>query len=32
VKAVYGPVSLMHGWARDPRIAGFVQEALQSLR
>ena len=32
VKAVYGPVSSINGWARDPRIAGFVTDALQSLR
>ena len=32
VKPVYGPVSDASGWAKDPRIAGFVQEALSKLR
>jgi dienelactone hydrolase len=32
VKQVYGPVSDISGWARDPRIEGFVQEALSKLR
>jgi len=32
VKPVGGPVSDVTGWARDPRIAGFVQEALSKLR
>jgi len=32
VKPAYGPVSDVSGWARDPRIAGFVQEALTALR
>lgn len=32
VKPVYGPVSDVSGWAKDPRIAGFVQEALSKLR
>jgi pimeloyl-ACP methyl ester carboxylesterase len=31
VKPVYGPVSDVSGWARDPRIAGFVTEALSKL-
>jgi dienelactone hydrolase len=31
VKQVYGPVSDASGWAKDPRIAGFVQEALAKL-
>ncbi|HEX5135752.1 MAG TPA: hypothetical protein VFY93_02190 [Planctomycetota bacterium] len=30
-KQVYGPVSDVSGWATDPRIAGFVQEALSHL-
>jgi pimeloyl-ACP methyl ester carboxylesterase len=32
VKQVYGPVSDISGWARDPRIIGFVTEALSSIR
>ncbi len=32
VRPVYGPVSDISGWARDPRIEGFVQEALAKLR
>ena len=32
VKPVYGPVSDVHGWAKDSRIAGFVEEALSRLR
>jgi HEAT repeat protein len=32
VKQVYGPVSDASGWSKDPRIAGFVQEALAKLR
>jgi len=32
VKQVYGPVSDASDWARDPRIAGFAQEALSKLR
>ncbi len=32
VKPVYGPVSDASGWAKDQRIAGYVQEALGKLR
>jgi predicted esterase/HEAT repeat protein len=31
VKHGEGPAALANGWARDPRIAGFVQEALAKL-
>jgi hypothetical protein len=31
VKQVYGPVSDISAWARDPKIAGFVQEAIGKL-
>jgi predicted esterase len=32
VTPVYGPVSDIGNWPRDPRIEGFVQEALGKLR
>ncbi|MFI5403702.1 MAG: hypothetical protein ACHQ1G_12265, partial [Planctomycetota bacterium] len=32
VKHGNGPAALASGWAKDPRIAGFVQEALAKLQ